>query len=816
MERVWLLSLVVAMGLVGCASNPGRGSHDKHPDGGVDDVDGSTEAHDGDVLADGEIGHDGSVAGEDGSVTGEDGSVGCTDECDADATRCSGTQIQTCERATHASCLAWSRPRDCSGADVCSADQCRADCVDACTVGDRRCASDDGYQVCEMQSSGCTDWSAEDSCPSDQMCGAGGACVACMDGAQRCGAGSTVQECTSGTWLDSESCAFGCSSGACIEMITCTPGTYRCNANSVETCNSSGTAWLYLSTCAVSCSAGLCTGACTPGETRCNGMSTETCNTAGTAWTRNETCTTFCARGACALDGLEVASNRTLDGDVYVDGDVVVRSGATITSPTGVLTIHATSIVVENGASISVAPTGDTPDGRGGTNSSYWYGGGGSYGSRGPTSYSGVVWGGDFDSTVAPGSRGGGAGSSGSGGGGGLGGGVLRLIAPDITLAGQITANGANGLGYVSSYYGAGGGSGGGILVAGNHVRVSGTISAVGGTGGPGASSYYFGQNGGNGRIRLLHGASVDESGSVISGTVTRGVLPPIEIYSSTHPNPNLFYNDGFATVGLTWSRPFTPLTGYYWFPDNSGGTVVPSPSNAWFASTELISFPVDQLTNGTNIFRFVSVTPTAEVGGVYSNFRVQLNTLPPTIRSTSHPSPTSWSSNHDVFLSWTLPHTDENYRGVYYVWDHNGDTVPTTSSTFLPLSQKQILLSGVADGVWALHVVSADTMNYLTHAAAHYRVMVGADPGNGTVFGQITDSTTSAAVRGAEVSINGNLFGPVTTNSTGNYNLPNIPAGSWDVTVQAPGYVPARTNVTVTASMSSASNIALTPITMP
>ena len=149
--------------------------------------------------------------------------------------------------------------------------------------------------------------------------------------------------------------------------LPCIPGSYRCGTgNAVEICNSSGTAWLYSATCTVSCTAGLCTGACTPGEKRCNGKNVETCNVTGSAYMLTESCTTFCEDARCAIPSLDVATNKMLDGDQLVSGDIIIRSGATLTSPAGDLTLRTRgAILVEMGASIVVNPTGKSSSGTG-------------------------------------------------------------------------------------------------------------------------------------------------------------------------------------------------------------------------------------------------------------------------------------------------------------------------------------------------------------------------------------------------------------------------------------------------------------------
>ena len=80
-------------------------------------------------------------------------------------------------------------------------------------------------------------------------------------------------------------------------------------------------------------------GPCAPGALRCNGDTAQQCNEAGDHWDTIEECETFCQDGVCALDGLEVASDMQLDGNILVAGAVTVRAGATLSSPTGNLTI---------------------------------------------------------------------------------------------------------------------------------------------------------------------------------------------------------------------------------------------------------------------------------------------------------------------------------------------------------------------------------------------------------------------------------------------------------------------------------------------
>ncbi|MEB2324818.1 MAG: carboxypeptidase-like regulatory domain-containing protein, partial [Sorangiineae bacterium] len=615
----------------------------------------------------------------------------------------------------------------------------------------------------------------------------------------------------------------------------CSAGARRCASGGVEICNSSGTAWLYLETCAVSCASGLCTGACEPGATRCNGAKVEECDSTGSKWNVTSDCgSTYCDATTvqCALPGLDVTSNRNLDGVVVVKGAVVVRSGATLTSPSGDLTLIADSITVENGGSIVIAPTGAGPDGKG-FDGTYFYtgypsytytssgGGGGGHAQAGANGTygggtngggGGAIFGLAVDSVVLPGAPGGkgGAPSAATPVKGGMGGGVLRLIAPVIDVAGQLSANGQDGgtapnVSYVAS---GGGGSGGAVLIAADKLTLSGAVSVAGGSGGPAGGGYNGGAGGkgGDGRVKLLYGIAHSITGSVV-GQQTADLLPPLTITSSTHPESALYYNDDFTDVSLAWNQPFPSVQGYYQLFD-TGRATVPTPGNADFLAAENLIVPRTQLVQGANYFHVVPVDGASVVGRVEGWFRLNLNTVAPSVTSSSHGSQTTWSANHTVFYSWTFPVTDESVVGAYYVRDAYANTVPTKADTFVPVTQKQQILSGLPDGVWFFHLVSVDTHGYLTKKAAHYQVRLGADPGVGTLLGQVIDGS-SQPVDGATITLNRGLMS-TTTNGSGNYNLQNAIAGTWEATATKVPLAPVTKTVTITVGGSTTQNFQL------
>ncbi len=601
----------------------------------------------------------------------------------------------------------------------------------------------------------------------------------------------------------------------------CTPGASRCGAasNSVETCNSSGTAWLFSAVCTGSCSAGACTGSCTAGDLRCNGNNVEQCQPSGASWGLKQSCSTFCQSSQCALVTLDVAANQNMDGEVVVAGTILVHSGATLNSPTGNLTLRAKSIVVENGGSISAAPTGQNPAGEGGSGgTNYIAGGGGGYGSPGVGTNAlrnGGIVGFTTDAIVQAGSKGGMAGTSGGNGipgVGGVGGGVLRLIATDsITIAGQVTAPGSPGSAGSGSYgYGGGGGSGGGILVASDSVTISGSLSAPGGSGGPPGNPSFSsaGSTGGSGRVKVLYGAQKSITGT-LTGAVTQGILPPMTVTSTTHPDPSRVYNDDFPSAAISYNRAFPSLQGYYQR-TSTAVSDVPTPSSGAFVATESVTIPASALPAGDNYFHISAVDATSNVSTIENTFRILVNSTPPAIASSSHPAQTTWSANANPFFQWTFPQSDQDVQGAYYVLDQYGTTVPTAAGTFIPIGQKQLLLSNLAAGIWFFHIVARDTQSYLTKSASHYQVRIGADPGNGGLLGQVTDRQTHA-VSGATVTLNRGVYS-LTTNTTGNFNFTTVPAGTWEVRVTAPaaGSIPMTQMATITQGNPTSLNFTL------
>jgi hypothetical protein len=738
-------------------------------------------------------------------------------------------------------------PADLAGVDL------TGTCVHECNPNTqpKRCqpGSSITVETCAVGAAGCYVWTQPTVCPSNGTCTGNGTCMSgCTNGQTRCGAGNAVETCQSNSWTFTQSCPFGCMVGgggaaSCVTSVSCTPGQTRCNGNGVEVCNASGTAWLTQATCANGCSGGLCTGGCTAGQRRCNANKVETCDAAGTAWTVTTDCAgagAVCdiASATCAVSSLTIdaTAQKDYNGVLVVNGPLVVKSGQTMTSTSGDLTIRATSITVEQGAGISVSATGQTAAGNAGVGggSSYNGGCGGGYAESGQYGYYsnqycsyGAAFGSSQDAIVSPG----GAGSaSPSGAAGGKGGGVVRLVADTILIQGVVRADGQQGGN--SSYGAGGGGAGGGILIAADNVTIdaAATVSAAGGAGGinNSSSTYYYGGAGGKGRVKILSGASRTVAGTIV-GVKTEGLLPPTTITSSTHPDPNLVYNDDFQSVALSWNRAFPSRQGY-WALFNTTQYQVPAPGAGvdYILGNEVKSYDRAKLSslpaNGQALWYFHIAPENASsvTGTVENSFRVQVSTAVPTIATPTHPNNTQWYAD-TVSTSWSFPSLsantrgDANWKGVYYVFDQYGDTVPDpATATFAPYTKKTQTFSPVANGLWVMHVVTVDQMGYLTKKAAHALVRVwasGTPPAVGAVQGGVTQG--GSPVNGAKVSLNRGLIpfasdgtGAVTTSGAGNFTISNVPPGTYLLRAVLPNGTSKEVMVTVQSGVTADTNV--------
>jgi len=105
---------------------------------------------------------------------------------------------------------------------------------------------------------------------------------------------------------------------------------------------------------------------------------------------------------------------------------------------------------------------------------------------------------------------------------------------------------------------------------------------------------------------------------------------------------------------------------------------------------------------------------------------------LPPTISSTTHPDPSSWSNNPRPYFNWSVPADLNGISGFYYAIDQSPRTVPIPDGSAYTAANGTQMSMDLNDGSWYIHVVARDSVGNVGKVAAHYRVNI--DTGSPTV----------------------------------------------------------------------------------
>src|SRR5690606_374037 len=241
--------------------------------------------------------------------------------------------------------------------------------------------------------------------------------------------------------------------------------------------------------------------------------------------------------------------------------------------------------------------------------------------------------------------------------------GVIELYAEtEIILDGTLVADGAEAL----STTGAGGaGSGGTVVLYSGKVTVgdSAVISTDGGAQSPGS---YYGGYGADGRVKIVYGntnASDVSNSATIVGQYAESVAPPWVLSSSTHPDENAWYNDGFNTAQFAWQRPsYYAVNGYYWI-FNQTEYGVPTTLTGTFNDTESLEQSYTSAWNNKgNYIHLISMDSGNNAGTVEHTYRIQVNSNPPNVVSSSHPNEATFYAAPNVAMTWTDPRPTENF----------------------------------------------------------------------------------------------------------------------------------------------------------
>ncbi|MBU1428403.1 carboxypeptidase regulatory-like domain-containing protein, partial [bacterium] len=90
--------------------------------------------------------------------------------------------------------------------------------------------------------------------------------------------------------------------------------------------------------------------------------------------------------------------------------------------------------------------------------------------------------------------------------------------------------------------------------------------------------------------------------------------------------------------------------------------------------------------------------------------------------------------------------------------------------------------------------------------------LVIASPPGAGTIAGNVTDVSTSLAIGGAKVAVEGTNLS-ATTDANGDYTITDVAEGTYTVTASVDGYESASQGVTVEADITSTVDFALNPL---
>lgn len=156
-----------------------------------------------------------------------------------------------------------------------------------CTGSDKRC-NGVHQEVCDAGGT----WKQTMTCPF--ACTSGDCTGECENGKKTCN-GNVPAACEGNTWKNGQACQFLCSNGDCAGA--CVPTSRQCSGNVAQTCDSNG-AWQNLQGCSYVCRDGVCGGVCTPNAKQCNGLVPQICNADG-QWQSGSACPYLCSQGNC-------------------------------------------------------------------------------------------------------------------------------------------------------------------------------------------------------------------------------------------------------------------------------------------------------------------------------------------------------------------------------------------------------------------------------------------------------------------------------------------------------------------------------------
>ena len=224
-----------------------------------------------------------------------------------------------------------------------------------------------------------------------------------------------------------------------------------------------------------------------------------------------------------------------------------------------------------------------------------------------------------------------------------------------------------------------------------------------------------------------LHVVSADQAGNVgrqaahYRVRLDRRADPPT-LQSSTHPDPERWVNSG--QIQMSWVPPqdASGVAGTWILLDQRPDTV-PNQHSGTFTLSTSASF--SGKADGVWWFHAVTQDQAGNIGQEAAHYPIRIDTWAsaPEVASPSHPSG-EWVSSSRARFELTPPEDLSGIVGFYYVLDRDRQTLPGPErGTFT--AERSIEVSGLADGIWTLHVACRDAAGNVGQQAAHCSVRI-------------------------------------------------------------------------------------------
>lgn len=201
-------------------------------------------------------------------------------------------------------------------------------------------------------------------------------------------------------------------------------------------------------------------------------------------------------------------------------------------------------------------------------------------------------------------------------------------------------------------------------------------------------------------------------------------IVSEVQISSSTHPNPLLWYNHtspSFLFEGSSDNQ-------YLYHFDTNPITLVQEASHTIVQNSSLM-LPNDNITTISSGKNYLHVR--GYNGGVLEKGvqHFQINMASQTNFRVSVPSLSGEQSIRNLRLYWNHPlmteaEQENSFPHYYVTWDQQSDTIPIAEEANKVTSNNK-LISDVSDGLHYLHIRSEDTMGNLSETT-HFAVAIG------------------------------------------------------------------------------------------